>query len=82
MIVVQVRSIKPGAVCISAKQRPASDNAVYGRQQKMSAGRYRLRYVIEIVTRHASAYGLQVLFDQDPKTVGGSMPGDDFYYIP
>ena len=25
---------------------------------------------------------LQVLFDQDPKTVGGSMPADDFYYIP
>lgn len=26
-----------------------------------------------------SAY-LQVLFDYDPKTVGGSLPGDDFYY--
>lgn len=23
---------------------------------------------------------LQVLFDQNPKTVGGAMPGDDFYY--
>lgn len=25
---------------------------------------------------------LQVLFDQDPKTVGGAMPAEDFYYIP
>lgn len=25
---------------------------------------------------------LQVLFDQDPKTVGGVMPSDDFYLIP
>lgn len=25
---------------------------------------------------------LQVLFDQDPKAVGGSMPDDGFYYIP
>ena len=24
---------------------------------------------------------LQVLFDQDPKSVGGSLPGDDFYVI-
>ncbi len=23
---------------------------------------------------------LQVLFDADPKSVGGSMPGDDFYF--
>jgi NitT/TauT family transport system substrate-binding protein len=23
---------------------------------------------------------LQVLFDADPKAVGGSMPGDDFYF--
>ena len=23
---------------------------------------------------------LQVLFDQNPKAVGGAMPGDDFYY--
>ncbi len=28
-----------------------------------------------------SAY-LQVLFDAEPKSVGGSMPGDDFYYEP
>ncbi|MBR1669758.1 MAG: ABC transporter substrate-binding protein [Butyrivibrio sp.] len=25
---------------------------------------------------------LKVLFDEDPKAVGGSLPGDDFYYIP
>lgn len=25
---------------------------------------------------------LQVLYDQDPASVGGEMPGDDFYYIP
>jgi NitT/TauT family transport system substrate-binding protein len=25
---------------------------------------------------------LQVLFDADPKSVGGTMPGDDFYYQP
>lgn len=25
---------------------------------------------------------LQVLFDQDAKSVGGKLPGDDFYYIP
>lgn len=25
---------------------------------------------------------LQVLFDQDPKSVGGKLPGDDFYYLP
>ncbi len=25
---------------------------------------------------------LQVLFDQDPASVGGALPGDDFYYIP
>lgn len=25
---------------------------------------------------------LQVLFDQNPKSVGGAMPGEDFYYIP
>lgn len=25
---------------------------------------------------------LQVLYDQDPSSVGGSLPGDDFYYIP
>lgn len=24
----------------------------------------------------------QVLFDQNPKSVGGTMPGDDFYYLP
>lgn len=24
----------------------------------------------------------QVLFDQNPKSVGGAMPGEDFYYIP
>ena len=23
---------------------------------------------------------LQTLFDQNPKAVGGAMPGDDFYY--
>lgn len=23
---------------------------------------------------------LEVLFEQDPKSVGGSLPGDDFYY--
>lgn len=25
---------------------------------------------------------LQVLFDQEPKSVGGKLPGDDFYYLP
>ncbi len=25
---------------------------------------------------------LQVLFDADPASVGGAMPGDDFYYVP
>ncbi len=25
---------------------------------------------------------LQVLFDADPKSVGGKLPGDDFYYVP
>ena len=25
---------------------------------------------------------LQVLFDQEPASVGGALPGDDFYYIP
>lgn len=25
---------------------------------------------------------LQVLFDQDPKSVGGELPGEDFYYLP
>jgi len=25
---------------------------------------------------------LGVLFDQNPKAVGGSMPADDFYYVP
>lgn len=25
---------------------------------------------------------LQVLFDQNPKSIGGKMPSDDFYYIP
>ena len=25
---------------------------------------------------------LQVLFDQEPKSVGGKLPGDDFYYQP
>lgn len=25
---------------------------------------------------------LQVLFDQDPSSVGGALPGDDFYYMP
>ena len=25
---------------------------------------------------------LQVLFDQNPKSIGGAMPGEDFYYIP
>lgn len=24
---------------------------------------------------------LQVLFDQDAKSVGGKLPGDEFYYI-
>ena len=24
---------------------------------------------------------LQVLFEQDAKAVGGTLPGDDFYYI-
>ena len=23
---------------------------------------------------------LQVMFDADPKSVGGALPGDDFYY--
>lgn len=26
-----------------------------------------------------SAY-LQVMYDADPKSVGGALPGDDFYY--
>ena len=25
---------------------------------------------------------LQVLYDQDPKSVGGELPGDEFYYLP
>ena len=25
---------------------------------------------------------LQVLYDQDPKSVGGKLPGDEFYYLP
>lgn len=25
---------------------------------------------------------LQVFFDQDPKSVGGTLPGEDFYYLP
>src|SRR5699024_4674273 len=25
---------------------------------------------------------LQVLYDQDPSSVGGNLPGEDFYYIP
>lgn len=25
---------------------------------------------------------LQVLYDQDPKSVGGTLPGEDFYYLP
>lgn len=28
-----------------------------------------------------SAY-LQILFEQNPKAIGGAMPGDDFYYLP
>ena len=28
----------------------------------------------------ATAGYLQVLFDQNPKSVGGKLPGDDFYY--
>ena len=24
---------------------------------------------------------LEVLFEQDPKSVGGALPGDDFYYV-
>ena len=27
-----------------------------------------------------SAY-LQTLFDQNPKSIGGELPGDDFYYV-
>ncbi len=30
--------------------------------------------------KQAMAGYLQVLFDQNPKSVGGSLPGDDFYY--
>ena len=25
---------------------------------------------------------LEVLFEQDPQSVGGNLPGEDFYYIP
>ena len=25
---------------------------------------------------------LSVLYEQDAKSIGGAMPGDDFYYIP
>ena len=25
---------------------------------------------------------LNVLYSAEPKSVGGSMPGDDFYYLP
>ena len=30
----------------------------------------------------AAAGYLSVLFDLNPKAVGGQLPGDDFYYLP
>ncbi len=33
------------------------------------------------MVKAASGY-LQVLFDQNPKAVGGAMPGDDFFFLP
>lgn len=30
--------------------------------------------------RTAAEAMLQVLYDANPKSVGGAMPGDDFYY--
>ena len=30
--------------------------------------------------KSATAGYLKVLFDQNPKSVGGTLPGDDFYY--
>lgn len=35
----------------------------------------------EVMKNMLSSY-LQVLFDQDSKTVGGALPADNFYYIP
>ncbi len=40
-----------------------------------------LTYVVgDSMKKQLSAY-LQVMFDYDPKVVGGALPGDDFYYV-
>ena len=38
-------------------------------------------YTGDDMKKAVSAY-LQILFDANPKAVGGAMPGEDFYYIP
>ena len=32
--------------------------------------------------RHALAGYLTVLYEQSPESVGGELPGEDFYYVP
>ena len=42
-----------------------------------------LYYAGSVSYTHLDVYKrqyLQVLFDADPKAVGGAMPGDDFYW--
>ena len=34
----------------------------------------------EEMKKTVSGY-LKTLFDRDPKSVGGALPGDDFYYV-
>ena len=39
-----------------------------------------LTFVTGAEMKSALSGYLQVMFDADPKSVGGAMPGDDFYY--
>ena len=39
-----------------------------------------ITYIAGADMKSALSGYLQVLFNADPKSVGGAMPGDDFYY--
>ena len=41
-----------------------------------------ITYIDGEAMKEALSGYLQVLYDQNPDSVGGQMPGDDFYYIP
>jgi NitT/TauT family transport system substrate-binding protein len=56
------------------RRRPSS------RPRPFPSSKHRLRHRNEMKDKITNFF--QVLFDSNPKSVGGKLPGEDFYYIP